>query len=324
VGENVGKFDPNGPSYVQKLLWGGSSIWSYALAFLTNPGLLTFPVIGLFFVAYQRRYKMSNAEKLLWIWIAALFVSFALPSQRSGRYLLAAMPAVALLCALNWSRISRKLFIASLLLMAIFITSLAYLAFRLQAELTSLYSPLFWLLLLCTGGVVLGAIVVPSFSRNSTSLGAILVLLCLAAFLHPFNGKLGNFSAAAQKIATGKEVWVPCNFRAMYEGHRFILPSAEIYGYNEDQGLVASELAERYPLFVLRLPMNSQAKNGDCAECTIIGERLDIRGRQNSTELKEIFLKGHVFKYLFVREVLISSPVASQSVPSPTAAQMCH
>jgi hypothetical protein len=118
VGENVGKFDPHGPGYVSKLLWGGSSIWTYALAFLTNPGLLTFPVVALFFVAYKRRRQSSSEEKLLWIWIAAMFLSFALPSQRSGRYLLDAMPAVALLCALNWQQIGRKAFIASLVLAA--------------------------------------------------------------------------------------------------------------------------------------------------------------------------------------------------------------
>jgi hypothetical protein len=129
VSENVGKFEPHGnlsfgQGYLEKLIWGGSSIWSYALAFLTNPGLLTFPVVVLFFVAYQRRSQLSNEEKLLWIWIAVMFLSFALPSQRSGRYLLAAMPAVALLCALNWQQISRKTFIASLVLAGVVISGI--------------------------------------------------------------------------------------------------------------------------------------------------------------------------------------------------------
>ena len=149
VGENVGKFDPHGPGYLSKLLWGGSSIWTYALAFLTNPGLLTFPVVALFFVVYERRRQLSNEEKLLWIWIAAMFLSFALPSQRSGRYLLDAMPAVALLCALNWQQISRKAFIASLVLAAALIVGIAFLAVHLQAAMPDarLYTLVFWLLI---------------------------------------------------------------------------------------------------------------------------------------------------------------------------------
>src|SRR3989338_1532992 len=52
VRENVGKFDPHGPSYLEKLLWGDSSLWSYTLAFLTNAGLLTFPVIAMFVIVF--------------------------------------------------------------------------------------------------------------------------------------------------------------------------------------------------------------------------------------------------------------------------------
>ena len=208
VGENVGKFDPHGPGYLEKLLWGGSSIWSYTLAFLTNPGLLTFPVAGLLIVACRRRGRMSNEERLLWIWIAAMFISFALPSQRSGRYLLAAMPAVALLCALNWQRISRKAFVASLVLAGALIAGIAYLAMQLQAEMPDqkLYPPLFWLLIAGAGILTLLAIAVPSFTRPVVNVAALSVLLCFAAFLRPFDGALGNYSPQAQRYASGKEV----------------------------------------------------------------------------------------------------------------------
>jgi hypothetical protein len=326
VGENVGKFDPHGPGYLEKLLWGGSSIWSYALAFLTNPGLLTFPVVALFFVAYQRRSQLSNEEKLLWIWIAVMFLSFSLPSQRSGRYLLAAMPAVALLCALNWQQISRKAFIASLVLAGAVIAGIAYLAVRLQAEMPDmqLYPLTFWLLMSGAGILTLLAIVVPGLTRPGVNVVALLVLLCLAVFLRPFDGALGNYSAEARHYASGKDVGVPCNFRAMDEGHRFILPGAEIRGYSEDQNLFVSELAARYPLFAVRLALNDITQNGGCAECKIIGQRLDIRGRQNSDELKEMFLEGKVFQHLFVTEILMESPAGGKAMYVQTFAQMCR
>jgi 4-amino-4-deoxy-L-arabinose transferase-like glycosyltransferase len=331
VGENVGKFDAHGDlsfglGYVEKLLWGGSSIWSYALAFLTNPGLLTFPVATLFFVAYKRRNQLSDEEKLLLIWIAAMLLSFALPSQRSGRYLLAAMPAVALLCALNWQQISRKAFIASLVLAGALIAGIAYLAIRLQAEMpeVTLYPLTFWLLIAGSEILMLLAIIRPALSRTGASVVALLTLLCFAVFLRPFDGVLGNYSAQAQHYASDKNVWVPCNFRAMDEGYRFMLPGAEIHGYSEDQNLTASELAARYPMFAVRQGLNDSAQNGGCAECKIIGQRLDIRGRQNSAELKEMLLEGKVFQHLFVREILMESSTGGLRTLVQTPAQECR
>jgi len=326
VGENVGKLDPHGPGYLATLLWGGSSIWSYALAFLTNPGLLTFPVVALFFVAYKRRGRLSNEEKLLWIWIAAMFLSFALPSQRSGRYLLAAMPAVALLCALNWQQISRKAFIASLVLAAALIAGIAYLAVRLQIDMhgAQLYPPAFWLLISGAGISALAAIAVPALTRPLVNVVALLVLLCFAAFLRPFDGTLGNYSAEAQRDTSGREVGVPCNFRAMDEGYRFMLPGAQISGYSEDQNLTASELAARYPVFAVQLALNDSTGNGGCSACRIIGRRLDIRGRQSSAELKEMFLHGKVFEHLFAMEVLMESPAGGKVMPEQTPGQVCR
>lgn len=313
VGENVAKFDPHGQSamgqgYLQKLLWGGSSIWSYALAFLANPGLLAFPVLGLLVAAWRRLSRLSEAEQLLWIWVAALFISFALPSQRSGRYLLAAMPAVALLCALNWRQIARGYFVASLVLAAASVAGLAWLAFRLQADMPGmqLYGAGYWLLIAAAEMAALLAIALPALTRPAAGAVALLVLLCLAALLRPFDGALGSYSEQAQRQAGGRDVWVPCNFRAMDEGYRFLLPGARIHGYSEDQHLTVGELAARYPMFAVQLPLGDSAQAPACAGCRVIGQRLDIRGRQSPAELKEM-LHGRVLEHLFAREWLIES-----------------
>jgi len=322
VGENMGKFDPHGPSYLEKLLWGDSSIWSFALASLTNAGLLTLLVVAMFVVVYRRRAQLDDEEKLLLIWIAVLFLSFSLPSQRSGRYLLAAMPAVALLCALYWQQISRKVFIATAVLAGAVIAVLAYLALRLQTEM-QLYPLAFWLLLAGTALLLLLLIVVPRLTRPCINVAALLVLLCFAAFLRPFDGEMGNFSADAQRYASSKDVWVPCNFRAKPEGHRFVLPGAEIHGYSEDQNLTASELAGRYPLFTFRQALSDTTRKGGCADCKLIGQRLDIRGRIGNDELKQILVEGKVFQYLFVREILLEAPPGEKIVPPQTFPQMC-
>jgi len=320
VGENVGKFDPQGPSYLSKLLWGGSSVWGLALAFISNAGLLVFPVIALFFVAYKRRDQMSDEEKLLWIWIFVMFLSFSLPSQRSGRYLLAAMPALAVLCALNWNLIDRKAFVLSLVTASGMIAAMAHFSLRLQQEMANahLYPPAYWLLLAGTGTLALLAIFAPRLTRPSVSVVALLVLLCLAAFLRPFDGPPGNYNAETLRYASGKEIWVQCNFRAKDEGHRFLLPGAEIHGYNDGLGLTAAQLATRYPLFTVKLPLKDIGQDIGCASCKIIGQRLDLHDRHSSAELKEMFLEGKVFQHLFVREFLIEAPgVGKNSIPRP-------
>ena len=322
VGENIGKFDPQGRSYLSKLLWGGSSVWSLALAFISNAGLLAFPVAALFFVSYKRRGQMDDAEKLLWAWIFTVFVVFCLPSQRSSRYLLVAMPAIAVLCALNWHRISRKAFGISLVLAMAAVAAMAYFSLRLQHDLvnTQLYPVTYWLLLVGTAMLALLALFMPKLTQPSVSVVVILVLLSLAAFMRPFDGPLGTYDAGAQQYARGKDVWVPCNFRAKDEGHRFVLPGANAHGYRDDQGLTVSDLAARYPLFAVRLPLKDIA----CTDCKIVGQRLSLRSRQSSSELKEMFLQGKVFEYLFVREFLIEAPETDQKVAPIPANEGCR
>ena len=323
VGENVGKFDPHGPSYLEKLFWGESSLWSYMLASLTNAGLLTFPVVAMFIAVYRKRAQLSEAEKLLLIWIAAMFISFCLPSQRSGRYLLAAMPAVALLCALNWQQIGRWAFLATLALTGALVAGIASLAVRLQAE-SPLYPDAIWLPVSAAAIVLLASAVVPGFIRHGVNVAILLAMLCLAVFVRPFDGELGTFSTEAQHYASGKRVVVPCNFRAKDEGHRFVLPGADIHGYHESQNPGAPELARRYPLFTLRQPLDAEAQNGGCEACKVIGQRLDIRGRIHETELKQMILEGKVFQNLFIREVLLEAPAGEKVVPPQTLAERCR
>ncbi len=303
VGENAGKFDAHG-SYFAKLLWGGSSVWALLVGYPMNTGLLAIPVAALFLVAFQRRAQLTDAEKMLWIFMAAFFLVFSLPSQRSARYLLEAMPAVAVLCALNWQRIGRWAFVASLVLAAGVLALLAFLSVRLQQEVSAepLYSAGYWTLLAATAALLLAAVFVGKFTRPAVNVVMLLVLLCFAAFLRPFDGDLGNYSLAVQQYAKGKEVAVPCDFRAKDEGYRFMLPGIQTRGYNAALNLTSVQLADHYPLFVVQLPLSEQP----CVDCRVIGQRLEIRGRQSEAELKEM-LKGNVFQYLFVRELLVEA-----------------
>ena len=326
IGENVGKFDPHGGSYLAKLLWGGSSLWSYSVAFLSNAGLLALVVLGVCVTAWQKRHSLTREEQLLCLWISAFFISFALPSQRSGRYLLAAMPALALLAALNWQAISRTFFVATLALLGLCLVALAMLAARLHSTLSAptLYAPGFWLLLCASLMLVLVAVFVPHITRDAVPVAGILVLLSFAALLRPFDTQLAIYNATSQAAVQGKRVAVPCDFRASQEHLRFLLPHTDITGYQENLHFTAAQLAQRYAFFAVQIPLHEDIKNGMCAGCKIIGQRLEIRGRQSSAELKEMFFHGKFFEHLLVREVLLQSSTSTQNLPPLSLAQQCR
>jgi hypothetical protein len=257
----------------------------------------------LFFVAYRQRQQLGDAEKMLWIWMAVLFIVFAVPSQRSARYLLEAMPGVAILCALNWQRIPRWVFMLTLAAAGAVLALLALLALSLQDGAAGMYGWGFWLLSGMSLVLVLSAMIFPGITRGMVNVVVLLTFLTLAAFLRPFDGELGTYSDAARRFVQDKDVWVSCNFRAHDEEHRFMFPNARVHGYEESWNLTSAELAARYQLFTLQLPLEAEA----CADCRVIGQRLEIRGRHSSEELRAM-LEGDVFRHLFVKELLVESP----------------
>lgn len=303
LGENAGKFDPHGGSYWMNLLWGGSSVWVLLLGYPLNAGLLAFPVLALFVVAWQRRYRMNDEERMLWMWMIVLFVIFALPSQRSARYLIDAMPGVAVLLALNWQRIPRAAFVVSLLACFVVLALFGWLAYNLHNQMAGLYDETFWTVLACTLILSVLAVTVARWTRGLSNVVALLTLLILAMFLRPFDGEAGRYDAAAQQATQDRDVWVPCDFRASWEDYRFLLPVARIHGYHAQPPVPVEELQSRYPLFAVQLPLQDKP----CAECEVLGSRLEIRGRHNDEEIKAM-LGGEVMQQLFVREWLLRAP----------------
>ena len=303
VRENAGKFASADASYVGKLLWGGSSVWVMILGGPINAGLLALPVAALMGAALRYRRKLSEEERLLWIWFMALVVAFSLPSQRSARYLIPAMPALATLCGLGWERLRRGWFLITLAACALGAIFLAYESNLLQQAMASeaLYSIGYWLLLLMVVCFCVAAMWVPALTRIGTPVAVLLIFLSMAAFLEPFDGLQGNFSSELQRAVTNREVWVPTDFAASYEDYRFLLPTAKIRTY-EARGQTPAELAGRYPLFIVRLPLGSEV----CAGCRVLGKRLDLRGRLSSEDLNRI-LHGKVFQTAVLTEFLVEA-----------------
>lgn len=315
LGENLKKFDPHGPSYLSKLLWGGSSIWSLALGYFLDSGLLAPILAALCYLAYRRRAELAGEEKLLWIWVITLFVVFSLPSQRDERYLLPGMPAFAVLCALNWHRFHRYIFGTVLCAAAAVLALLTYLSVRLEGGIVGVqvYPVLYWIMLFLTAALICLGLFRPKFAPRVVPAAVLLVFLGFAGFMRPLDAQFGVYSQAAQDYVKGKDVWVPANFRAKEEGHRFFLPGANLHPYSPKIGIDA--LVARYPLVAVTVPINATAIPGK-----VIGERLDIGGRHTSSQIKEMVM-GRVYEVLFVKELLIETGAsASNAIPGTVGA----
>jgi 4-amino-4-deoxy-L-arabinose transferase-like glycosyltransferase len=312
LGENVAKFDSHGGGYLMKLLWGGSSIWSLAGGYLADAGLLALPVLALFIIAFRNRKQLPDAEKLLWFWILVIFLVFSLPSQRSERYLLPAMPALAILCALNWERLSRKLFVVSLAVAAIAVAVVTWLSVRLQQGMPgeALYSMAYWAFLAASIVFILIAIFLPRLTRPGLTVASFLACICFAAFLRPFDGPLGNYSEQAQQSARGRDVWVPVNFKAKEEGYLFLLPGTKVHPYTYDKNLTAAALGAKYPLFAIQMPITET----NAIAGKVLGQRLDLGSRHTSSQIKEM-LQGKIYEHLFLKELLIESSDAPAIPP---------
>jgi putative flippase GtrA len=324
VGENLGKFEAGEQSYLRRLIWGPQSIWSLCLAVFLNAGLFAPLLAGLIWMtACRARRSLTHEERLLWIWFAVLFVVFSLPSQRSGRYLLPAMPALALLCALRWTQIPRAVFSLVLGFSSVALALLAWLSVHLYSEASGIvfYASWYWGVLVAAFAISLAGLLQPDWSRDLAPVAAIAALLVLGGFLHPFDGPLGQFSPEAVQLLkeNAAPLGVPCNFRAKDEGYRLELPGVNIQGYAENTALTRQALAQRFPFFIADVTM----ENANCSGCKVIGQRFIVRSRQSSQEIRAGIRDGKLFQLLIGKQVLVDARTAARL--SPTArAQECR
>ena len=308
--ENVGKFDTGGSNYLVNLLWGESSIWRNVISYPLNAGLLAPAIVAVFVISWLRRRELSAGEKLLWIWIATVFIVFTLPNQRDERYLLPAMPALAVLTALHWREIPRWVLGITLLAVAVIVLGMGLGAILLtrDASLGPLYPWFFWLFI-----AVVIAFAIAGLGRRSLThafaVPAILLLyLCYAAFLIPFDGPRGAFDRAAADFARGKTIAAPINFNAREEIYRFMLPEADLQPYHVNDYDLARVRAEN-STFIVTLPLQDMTVENAPA-LRIVGTRLQLIDRFNNKETMDM-LSGNVSRNLFKKDLLV------EVIPSP-------
>ena len=313
--ENAGKFDSNAGigNYLASLVWGSWSVESLFGALLANGGLLAPVLLAMMVEAWRSRRSLTTEERLLWIWVIAFFIAFSIPSQRSGRYLLPAMPALAALGTLMWPRLHRAGFIVVAAVATALAAAVGIFAVLLVRQTGGdLVLPVgFWLVI--AGTFLLGAasLIVPRLSGSTVPALPILVLLAMGISLNAYSQPPGPYTAATRDWARGKSVFVPCNFLASEEAHRFLLPDADIRSYAEEDGLTRDTLAQRYRFFAAFVPLDQPPQ---CDGCRVIGMRYVVRGRHVAASAGAA-TAGDLVQGFFQREVLFESTRGPDTPP---------
>ena len=314
LGENAGKFTARSSNYFMDLIRGGDSIWMLLSATIANAGLFTFVLVSTLMQCWRERRFLSAEETLLLLLISAFFVVFSLPSQRSGRYLLPVMPAFAALMALHWERLPLWSFRIALILQLIVLATLLWLGINLQTSHlmgevgTWTYALWHWLLM----GITVIAVVVGLIKRDQCKAlalaGCFLTYCALTSSLSPLEAQLGRFSAQTITQVQGKDVWIPCDYRAKDEEYRLLLPGTQLHGYLAKDAADVEALTKTYPLVAVHTPLG--AAPSLCESCRIVGQRMEMRARHSNDEIKAMLL-GNIGEHLFVTEYLIATPVTN-------------
>ena len=311
LGENAGKFEARSSNYLLDLVRGGDSIWMLALTTLANAGLFTFVLISALLQCWRERRFISLEECLLLLLALAFFIVFSLPSQRSGRYLLPVMPAFAALIAMHWDRLSLWGFRIALLFQLIVLAVLTWIGGNLQ--LSNFlgqsgiwnYSSWHWGFMGIAIALVLLGLLNRERSKAIALAGCFLCYCALTSSLSPLEGVLGRYPQPTIQSVIGKDVWVPCDYRAKDEEYRLLLPGAKLHGYMAKDAGQTELLTSAYPLVAVQSPIGSEPVL--CESCKVVGKRMEMRARHSDEEIQEI-LRGRIGEHLFVNEYLISTP----------------
>ncbi|MFZ4478364.1 MAG: ArnT family glycosyltransferase [Rhodoferax sp.] len=331
VGENAGKLS-NDQGYWQLALFGGGvSIWAQLLAYVQNAGLLAFVVLGLIGLGLKNALVAKSSAKempvhlvLLLCWLAVWLIVFTLPSQRSARYVIPAMPALAMLIALCWQRIGRIWFALSLLLCGIFIAALGRVAWAAHEigigsgiELAATLSVVAAGLLLVLGGMLR-----PAWTRGCTIAASIAVYASFGLSIAPLDGAPGRYPDQVAAQLHHASIAVPNGFNGQFERFQFLLPGNRFIPYDSEERAASrgkaagSELGHLLASHdaVIWLQSEPSELTPPCApDCKLLGWRWEVKGRHQRGEIHW----GNLWYpqlWLFRREWLVTNGLPSSGV----------
>jgi 4-amino-4-deoxy-L-arabinose transferase-like glycosyltransferase len=232
VGENAAKFSDARGWWQEAFSLSGSSIWSQLLAYAVNAGLLFFVIPGLAWLGFKRLphghklWPLPPHQTILLAWALVWLLVFLFPSQRSARYVIPAMPAVAMLLALHWQSIARAWFLPTLLIASLALLMIARIAWIGHTlGLSSMLELGLPLLAVAAGAVVIAAGLWRSaWSRGAAVLASLLVYVAFNLSVAPMDGPVGRYDAKASAATPQGKIAVPNGFNSQFERFQFLLP----------------------------------------------------------------------------------------------------
>lgn len=329
VGENAAKFADRRGYLRAALAFDGSGIWSQLLAYAVNAGLLFFVLPGLAWLGLRqlpqlrRRWPLPAHQAILLAWITVWLLVFLLPSQRSARYVIPAMPAIAMLIALHWRDIPRAWFLPTLLLalpVLLVLTRLAWVGHEIGLASTTQIATTLGLVGAAVLCIALG-LWRSAWSRGAAVLTVLLVYACFNAMVAPMDGPPGRYDERAMAAAPAGRIAVPSGFNGQFERFRFLLPGAhQFVPYDsraqararrgpdaEGQAQATAELRqllETHDAVIWTASHGEQTAPPCLPACRVLGERWLLTSRHAPGEVRKDNL-WYPQQWLYRREWLL-------------------
>ena len=303
--ENAGKFDPARGNYFLNMVAGNHSIWRILFGYPFNAGLLAPAIVMLFILAFRERRTLAETDKLLWIWILTQMIVFAFPQQRDERYLLPAMPALAVLAALHWTRIPRWTMSIALAAAGIIALVLLLGGLILTGELAEgpIYPWYFAPAMAAIAGACFVSLFRNGWTRAMAAPAALLVYLAYAIFCIPFDGPRGEFARQTIDAVQGRTVVLPTVYGAHDEVYRFMLPGTDIQTIRVEPPAKIEEMRKDHSLFILGVPASNTAI-AQFPGVKVLGSRLSLVDRFTGKQSQDM-LRGNITGQLFQQDLLI-------------------
>ena len=326
--ENAGKLN-TGQGYWHAALFGDYPMWTQLLAYPENAGIFAFVVIGLAWIGMLHTLQRLVQGRTLWtwptshtmllLWLLVWLLVFSLPSQRSARYVIPAMPALAILMALHWHKIGKLWFWLTLLLCLPALILLGRIGWVIGGM--DIGSPT--LLALTLAAAALGVVLVlagllrPAWCRISALLACLTLYATFSLMVAPLDTPSANYPPAVQQQLRGLRLAVPNGFNGQYERYSFVLPGARLNPYDAEgrnTGTQKPELpaAERldyllgsHDAVVWLQDSLAQTAPSCLPQCTVLGARWHIKSRHQSGEITWATL-WYPQEWLFRREWLLT------------------
>ena len=298
--ENLGKLGSG--DYLGGLFTGPYPLYRIWLGPLANAGLFAPALIYLAVSHFKHRAQLEWPEKALWGLVLCFLIFYSVPGQRQENYLLPTVPALSVLLGMHWKEIGRPWFylfsIPALLALVLLLVLMDAASDRaLPSGSYGFWQiALPWLALLLTGV----SLVLPRTSAYVFPLVALLVFGSLSGALAPFEGPLGRYDRDTRAAVAGKVVYVPSNFVAKYERHRFILPESEIEGYPPSDTQRLNQLLRSGRIVAIQRPLGQTV----AGPFEVHGRRLILLSRQPREEIARILLDREL-DLLIQQEILV-------------------